>query len=85
MDYNLQCNYCGHKWTEFFMNQRSLDHSKCDICKDTGLTVREARSEKVDYYVGCPPFPPKKSKTEDKTNEFLQDAVFAALYPDETW
>lgn len=66
MDYNLTCGYCNHKWNEFFLNQRSLRHAKCKVCKDENLIIRESKSEVVDYYVGCPPFPSKHSKSNDK-------------------
>lgn len=59
---HLTCQYCNHSWKEHFYNKEAIDHSRCPICKDTSLTVRDAASmkDKIDYYAGCPPFPEPK-------------------------
>jgi hypothetical protein len=56
----LECLYCGHKWEKNAYNAISLESERCPRCKDSNLKVKELSKSKVDYYVGCPPFPKKE-------------------------
>lgn len=61
MRIHLSCRYCGAKWEAFANNKQSIEDMKCVICGDTTLEVRDAtKVEKIDYYMGCPPFIDKK-------------------------
>lgn len=58
---NLVCRYCNSKWEAFANSKQSIEDMKCDVCGDTSLEVRDAsKVEKIDYYVGCPPFADKE-------------------------
>jgi len=73
MKIELECTYCGKKWEATAYNKQMIEAMSCSKCGDSNLKVRdravskidtyttkETTVSKVDYYQGCPPFPPKK-------------------------
>lgn len=55
----LECTYCGKTWQRTFYSQEEAKNESCSKCGDKQLKAKEANKAKVDYYEGCPPFPPK--------------------------
>lgn len=55
----LECMYCGHKWRDSVFTKQSVESKKCPICHDSHIKVKDINTDKVDYYAGSPPFPPK--------------------------
>lgn len=50
----LICKYCDHHWQHYV-----YDDSKtiCPVCGDKNIRFKDMNDTKVDYYIGCPPFP----------------------------
>lgn len=48
---NLECQYCGHKWFQAFLNMQDLQEATCiiDGCNDSNITVRQDL-QKADVY-----------------------------------
>jgi len=61
MEVEIECLYCGHKWTKTVFNKAFLDTEKCPDCRDTNLKIRDIATAKIDAYKGCPPFPQKET------------------------
>lgn len=59
MKVQIECTYCGHKWTETVYQKSSVENMTCiwGNCKDSNLIVRDMSVGKIDYYAGSPPFP----------------------------
>lgn len=72
MKVQIECTYCGHKWTEVVYHQSALEGKVCKNgdCKDRKLIVRDIK-DKIDYYKGCPPFP--TTSNDDKWRQFGMD------------
>lgn len=81
MHLHLTCRYCGNKWEAFANSKEAVEYMSCGICGDTGVEVRDAtKVQKIDYYVGCPPFPDKELaiKEQAKYNtQWLWDSQLA--------
>lgn len=54
---DIECTYCGKKWSRLIYARESLDSEKCSKCNDKNLKVRDQAKSKIDYYGGSPPFP----------------------------
>lgn len=52
--YRLICKYCD-KHSE--INYLPQTKQYCSDCKDSNIKVIDLRTDSVDYYAGCPPFP----------------------------
>ncbi len=50
--YEFICNYCNYNWQTNYM----IREPACSRCKDTNIKTKDLTAEKIDYYVGCPPF-----------------------------
>ena len=53
----LTCQYCNSQWKQDYVYKTDLH---CKTCKDRNIRVIDTRVDKIDYYEGSPPFPPKK-------------------------
>lgn len=60
MEVELECMYCGHKWTNIVRNQAQIEAMVCEKrgCGHSTLKVRDM-AKKIDYYQGSPPFEEK--------------------------
>lgn len=66
MEVRLECLYCGHKWLKTYWTRPTKGSERCSICNDSRLKIREVNpADKIDYYVGCPPFPEDTDPFED--------------------
>lgn len=61
--YELSCYYCGYSWQ---INYEPRDTIYCIKCKDKNLRLINIATQKVNYYVGSPPFPEKEKEDPDK-------------------
>ncbi len=59
--FELTCQYCGHSWEINYIPQEMV---YCQICGDSNVRAKNIAAEKVDYYIGSPPF----EKVDDKWN-----------------
>lgn len=51
--FEIRCQYCGNSWQINYMPNSKIF---CPKCTDSDLKIADI-SQKVDYYIGCPPFP----------------------------
>lgn len=60
MRVSIECTYCGHIWTETVYNRDTLQDKRYNYgnCRHSILKVKDL-SNKIDYYQGCPDFPPE--------------------------
>lgn len=54
--HKLICQYCDFKWEQPYVYKYDL---KCAKCGDKNVEDINLSIDKVDYYKGAPPFPPK--------------------------
>lgn len=54
---SFECTYCGEKWTADVWGKPQIEVTKCRKCGDSGLKVKDAAADKIDYYKGSPKFP----------------------------
>lgn len=71
MKYYIECTYCGYGWVAAFYNKSYLASTTCSKCNDKHLKIKGLEDVKIDYYVGCPPFPEPKRNNEDSTQPFI--------------
>jgi len=76
MKVEITCTYCGHIWVETVYGKYDLENKRCTNgeCKDRRLVVKDIAS-KIDYYVGCPPFPEKDNKTSSTYSDMYDDML----------
>lgn len=60
-EYRLVCQYCDESWEINYFPHKEI---YCSKCKDTNIKIVKLSTDKIDYYVGCPPFPEKPKKNE---------------------
>lgn len=65
MKIHFECKYCGKQWRDVFYSEASIKNQRCRYCDDKNLKVRDLTDSRIDYYVGCPPFPSEVEKIED--------------------
>ena len=66
--YRLICQYCDNNWeANYVPNQKVF----CSKCGDSHIRVIDIGHERVDYYIGCPPFPEKSTEKEDIDKWYL--------------
>jgi hypothetical protein len=72
MEITAICLYCDHKR---LFHSEITNYIKCEVCGDANIKYKKIEDSKVDYYVGCPPFPPKKESLpkEKDSKEDLPD------------
>lgn len=84
MRIHLECIYCGHIWDRLIYSEDQISKIKCIKCGDRKLKVKDYKDNKLDSYIGCPPFPEKEIKPlefkELDTNVFvnLDEMVISA-------
>jgi hypothetical protein len=61
--FGLSCRYCGFYWE---VNYNPSDKIYCLKCRDSHVKVINISTDKVDYYIGCPPFEKKIEEDPDK-------------------
>ena len=59
MIFELICQYCNYSWSINFTPKEPIN---CVKCNDTNIRAIRL-SDKIDYYVGCPPFKEKDLDT----------------------
>lgn len=64
----ITCNYCNYKWEKNLYMKESIAAEICPSCKDTNLKVKDYNQDKIDYYVGSPPFKDKEEEKDDNTD-----------------
>jgi hypothetical protein len=71
--YSLVCLYCNNEWG---INYVPKDEVYCGKCKDSNIRVIDNLKEKVDPYMGCPPFPEKTDsggRKDDRDKDEAQE------------
>lgn len=70
MHIHLVCRYCNNKWEALVNSKEAVEYMSCGICGDGSLEVRDAdKVEKIDYYMGCPPFAAKELAIKESSPE----------------
>lgn len=65
--YELICQYCGKNWE---INYDPKSKLYCVDCRDSNIRVKVIATDRVDYYIGCPPFRDKEEEQEEDVEKY---------------
>jgi len=73
MNILFKCTYCGNDWVEkrFFTSVSEIS-AQCPKCGDKKVKAKDADGDRIDSYIGCPPFE-KAQKLELESPEDDRD------------
>lgn len=90
MQVRIICAYCDFKWLKNVYTKQSLEDEQCPHCKDKNLIIRDLSEERVDFYKGDKPFPPKVEaikpvpkedpKVEEKEDNVMKDPFYTLYF-----
>lgn len=74
MNVLFKCTYCGHDWVEkrFFTSVQDVS-AQCPKCGDKKVRAKDADGDRIDSYIGCPPFKDDKKIELDSPHEMYDD------------
>jgi hypothetical protein len=55
--YELICLYCNNIWQINYVPKEKI---YCSKCNDTNIRAIDLAKERIDQYIGCPPFPDER-------------------------